>query len=226
MYMKKISIFIVLLLFAGQAEASFYVPKYDRDFIPYNHEEASDANFSSCDDVLESYDDLYDDVDKKMAVRKLGNSSTNRSNFVIDWEQRLFLDEVPVRSFNELKTVTEEAIRDCLVELKKSEKELAEKKQKERVKNKVEKRQIAIQEAISNCDLEFFDHMNKKEKMQTFKERQQCKDRTKNTSTSDTVSTTTNKTDVSTQKLELIQSLMKQVEMLIKQLAELKAKSV
>ncbi len=217
--MFKIFIALFLSLFALQADASFFAPKYDREYIPYNEAEASKTK--SCNSVLASYDKLYDNLDAKMALQKQNNTRTDRSNFLVGWESRLFLGEATVRSFSELKTVTEEAIRDCLVAnketeaLKKAEKEAKEKKEK--AKERAEKRQLAIQKALSECDMDFLNRLNQAEKMQTFKQRQSCKNGVSNS--------TIKQPEVATSNNELIMLLMKQIELLSKQLAELKAKT-
>ncbi len=220
--MSKISLLLLLIvLSAGTAEASFFSPKYDIEYLPYNHTEASAVKSKVCNSVLDQYDKLYDELDRRMALHiKEINSRTTRSSFVVNWDKRLFLNEMPIKSFSELKTVTEEAIRDCLVTHKdtqaEKEKEQNKKEQREKAKDRLAKRQTAIQDALLKCDMEFLARLNEKEKMQTFKERQVC---TKNKSgNNQAVVKNTSNTD-------LILMLMKQIELLTKQLELLKSKN-
>lgn len=181
--MKNI-VSIVTLLFIvsfSVAEAGYYAQDYDPDYLPYNFQDAADADFDGCNLVLHQYDDISDKIDRLINIQKTGNSSTNRDNYVIPWTERPYVNDVRVGSFSELKTVTEEEIRLCMIDYREYE-ELEKQEAEAQAKKEAQLRwdikyQKDIDEALENCDFDYFGNMSNEEKMKTYDGRKACEEK-------------------------------------------------
>lgn len=165
-HMKEILLFACVLLCAGTtAHASYNSGAYDPEFLPYNFEDAVDAEIS-CEDQLNAYDKAYSEVfDKITAVSNVPEQSVYQTQ--IETEQ--IYNELPI-----LKIQYQAEFKNCIENEEDRLNEEAEEEAREEAREKEEERWKDINEALEECDFDFFDKMSVDEKMETYDERIAC----------------------------------------------------
>lgn len=172
--MRKI-FFVALALAPFSCAADYYAQDYDPNYLPYNFEEAKDADFTACDNVLAAYDDTYGELESMMRSAQMIVDSTNRRAFVTHPDYLVF-EGVSIYSFTNLKERAEESIRQCIVELRDYEEEQEEKEKEREQREREAKRERRIQKALTECDFDFFDSMSTEDRMATYDERKACEE--------------------------------------------------
>ncbi len=180
------SIFIVALGFfialPSASMASYYAQDYDPSYLPYNFQDAINSDFSDCETILWQYDENYSQMSKLLEEQRKTYPGKNKENFFVSLPIKLFIDDTRVTTFPELKTITEEAFRVCLIDYRNYQEEQEEKAEAEAKKEAeaeaLVKRQKEIEEALANCDFDFFEEMTNSERMKTYDEREACKTKT------------------------------------------------
>jgi len=169
--LKSIFVLVLgmLITFPNQSIASYYAQDYDPSYLPYNFQEAVDADYSGCNTVLDQYDDGYWQLDEKFEALRKGTAYNGPVWMPIGKQSAFNLDQ--------LRTYTEEEIRLCLIDYR----EYEEKQAQEAEERAIAERQAEVQKAVTNCDFVFFEKMTSAEKMQTFDEREACKNKTVST---------------------------------------------
>lgn len=172
--MKNTIIFLLCFFSIGSiVDASYYSQDYDPDYLPYNFQDAVDVEFISCNSDLDNFHEIYNEFEDYWYSHSIGGTKDNY-NFPIE----VYMGDQRVNNYDSLKMEAESEFRDCIIEERElQEEEEAEKEEEERKKKKEErevKRQAAIEEALTECDFDFFDLMSQSEKMATFDERDAC----------------------------------------------------
>jgi hypothetical protein len=160
--LKSIFILVlsVLITVPNLSIASYYAQDYDPSYLPYNFQEAVNADYSGCNTVLDQFDNGYWQLDEKFEALRKGTTYTGPVWVPVAKQSAFNLDQ--------LRTYTEEEIRLCLIDYREHEEEQAqevEEKAKKEVEEKaIAERQAEVQEAIVKCDFAFFEKMTSTEK--------------------------------------------------------------
>lgn len=151
--------------------ASYSATDYDPSLLPYNFNDANKVE-DYCNVALEQFDDAYYAFEKDRALNSRPITNYNGSHI----PQKI--GTAWVKNYTELKTEAEQIFRACISEYDKYQLELEEKEEeaerKRKEKEREEKRLLAINTAIENCDFAFFERMSESEKMKTYDERKAC----------------------------------------------------
>lgn len=168
-----ILIFSAIVLLPTTTFAEYYAQDYDPSYLPYNFQDAVDSEFDGCLSVLGQYDSGYWQLDEKFEALKKG----------IDYSGPVWVPMGSESAFNlnQLRDFAEEEIRTCIVDYREYQEEQekkAEEEAKQQAQEEAEARRLAdINKAIDDCDFEFFEEMTTEEKMDTFNEREACKNK-------------------------------------------------
>jgi hypothetical protein len=166
-----------ILLFAfffNTADAAYYASDYDPDYLPHNYQEAVNTGYSGCNDILYQYDNVYDRLSDSLREYQLNQPWADKESFTLEIGRSPGMEGQHIQSFSQLQSVTEEEIRQCLGDYRlwlERQKQLEE----EQAKRAAEKeRETAVQQALSECDFDFFLTMSESEKMASYDERKAC----------------------------------------------------
>lgn len=168
MYIKAVFslIFTAPVLFFGSVSyADYEVSKYDPDYRPHNLEQAFD--FGECDDLVEAFDLNYTQLTEEYISEQ--SNPDGKSSFALQNNLDRILQSLETNKFNYQIEFSE-----CISEGKNN----IEEQEAEEARERFEQQRIdRIQRALDECDFDFFDRMDNDEKMDTYDERQSCREK-------------------------------------------------
>jgi hypothetical protein len=170
--MKKVLfglIVIGFILSGSNVFAAYYAQDYAPLYLPYNFQDAVDANYKSCNAVLAQYNSGYLILDKKFESLRKG----------VAYDGPVWVPMGSQSAFNldQLRDFTEKEIRLCMIDYRNYQTERNNQAQKEAAQDALNARQSAIAKAVFECNLEFFDTMSNSERIATSDERAACKNK-------------------------------------------------